>query len=92
MATEVYAETLNEKLDRQVPYLTKNDGAKNLTAGSWYVVSRYNVEAKNYTVLTAMLSTSGRLYDVVLTKEAADGSVEVTRPTTYKQIVDSLKN
>jgi hypothetical protein len=88
----LYAATLNEKLKSQVPNATWNDGAKNLTVGSWYVVSRYNVQTAKYAVLTALIGQSGNLYDAVMITETAEGKKAITRPTTYKEIVNSLKN
>lgn len=92
MTDQLYAETLTEKLKKQVPTASLNTGAKAPTAGAWYLASRYNTNTGRLTTLTALVGTSGNLYDAVVTVEDARGNVAVVRPTTYKGVVEALKN
>ena len=92
MTDQLYAETLTEKLKKQVPTASLNTGAKTPTAGAWYLASRYNTNTGRLTTQTALVGTGGNLYDAVLTVEDARGNVAVVRPTTYKGVVEALKN
>ena len=84
------AQSMTNRLTKNAPTATLNDGARNPQYGAWYIASRYNTTTSKYVVLTAMIGSSGNLHGTVLTVEDTNGKTVTAYPKTYKQILNAF--